>query len=330
MYRVGIIGCGNIANVHAEVLSSLENIRLCGCADILPERAERLAGRFGGNPYADWKQMAQTEKLDAVHLCTPHFLHPTMAAEAADLGLAVFTEKPPALNAEGWRLIHQAAEKVPLGICFQNRYLPHIQACHRLLGEGTYGALKGIRAFVTWNRSAAYYQEAAWKGHWDTEGGGALINQAIHTLDLVLGFLGQPQQVEVSMRDHHLRGVIEVEDTVEIYLRRAEVPALLYASTAYSADVPVLIELQLEKAALRLEDDRLTLIQGSRREELIQTTDAALGRSYWGAGHKACITDFYRAMATGEPYANDVASCENTMQVLFRLYEQGRRSMNEK
>ena len=318
MFRVGIIGCGGISAVHAQVLRELTNTELAACADVLPDRA----GRYGCAAYTDWQTMLDREKLDAVHLCTPHYLHPVMAAEAARRGIAVFTEKPPAIDAAGWDQVKEAAKRVPVGICFQNRYHPHIQSCRRFLQEGTYGSLRGIRAFVTWNRTAEYYAAADWKGKWATEGGGALINQAIHTLDLIIGFLGLPDQAESAMRNHHLRDAIEVEDTAEIYLRKGNVPALLYASNAYSQDAPVIIELHLDQAVLRLEGDLMTVIRDGQRQDIPCVTDPVLGRSYWGAGHKACIADFYHSLETGTPYPNDPASCDATMQTLLKLYSQ--------
>lgn len=316
MFRAGLIGCGGISAVHAHVLGELENTELAACADVIPERA----ARYGCAAYTDWKEMLDREKLDAVHLCTPHYLHPVMAAEAARRGIAVFTEKPPAIDAAGWEQVKAAAENVPVGICFQNRYHPHVRSCMRFLREGTYGRLKGLRAFVTWNRTAEYYAAAEWKGKWATEGGGALINQAIHTLDLIVGFLGLPDQAEAVMHNHHLREAIEVEDTAEIYLEKGGVPALLYASNAYSQDAPVILEMHFDQAVIRLEGDLMTVIRDGRKQEILCTTDPVIGRSYWGAGHKACIADFYRSMEAKAPYQNDPASCENTMRTLFRLY----------
>ena len=195
-------------------------------------------------------------------------------------------------------------------------------SCHRFLREGTYGALRGIRAFVTWNRTAEYYAAADWKGKWDMEGGGALINQAIHTLDLIIGLLGCPDQAEAAMRNHHLGKAIEVEDTAEIYLRKGDIPALLYASNAYSQDAPVILELHFDQAVIRLEGDVMTLIRDGKKKEITCVTDPVIGRSYWGAGHKACIADFYHSMETGTPYQNDPASCEATMRTLLQLYSQ--------
>ena len=133
--------------------------------------------------------------------------------------------------------------------------------------------------------------------------------------------LGLPDQAEVTFRNHRLAGKIEVEDTAEIYLRKGDVPALLYASNAYSQDAPVLIELHFDQAVIRLEGDLMTIFRNGKKQEIACSTDPVLGRSYWGAGHKACIADFYRSMENGAPYPNDPASCDATMRTLLKLYE---------
>lgn len=322
MFQAGIVGCGGIAQVHAQVLSDWEKTTLAACADIRPERARAMAEKYGCRAYASMEEMLEKEHLDAVHLCTPHYLHPIMALKAAKQGVAVFTEKPPAIDPAGWEKIKEAAKLQPLGVCFQNRYNDNVRECRRILDAGTYGGLIGLRAFVTWNRTKEYYTSADWKGAWATEGGGALINQAVHTLDLAVGFLGMPDQVESTMRNHHLKGVIEVEDTAEIYLKKQDRAALLYFSNAYTEDAPVLIELQLEKAVLRMEDDRLEIRQGGAVTVKEFEKETRMGRAYWGAGHKKCIRDFYSSIRDGRPYQNNAASCEDTMQTMLKIYAQ--------
>ena len=327
MVRIGLIGCGGISKVHSQVIHGMEDAQLAACADILPDRAQATADKYGCAAYTDYLKMLDNVHPDAVHLCTPHYLHPVMAEEAARRGIAVFTEKPPAIDEAGWQKILWAAKRVPVGVCFQNRYNPNVLKAQEILRQGTYGRLKGIRAFVTWHRTADYYTGADWKGNWATEGGGALINQAIHTLDLVVRFLGKVDRAEAAMANHHLKGVIEVEDTAEIYMENGDVPALLFASTAHCANAPVMIELTLEQAVLRLEEDSLEIRQGSEREMISCSADTALGLSYWGAGHTACIRDFYRCVRENKPFGNDPASCEETMKALFAIYAQGRKML---
>ena len=327
MKRVGIVGCGGIAQVHAAVLDRLESTALAACADIVPERAGAMAAKYGCRAYASMEAMLSAEELDAVHLCTPHHLHAPMAEAAAGRGVAVFTEKPPVIDRSQWQQLRRAAALAPLGVCFQNRYRPNVRRLRQLLREETFGAPVGARAFVTWRREAPYYRDSGWRGTWATEGGGALINQSIHTLDLLVWLLGAPQAVEARLANHHLRGVIEVEDTVEAYLVLGGKPAVFYATNAYTQDAPVFLEVQAERATLRLSGDALEIVRDGdvRRETFPQPQ--TLGKGYWGNGHLPCIEDFYRCLAAGAPYGNDLASVADTVEAMLQIYEQNPRTL---
>lgn len=327
MFRAAIIGCGGIAQVHASVLHTLPDTELIACADIRPERAAAMAEKYGCRAYPSMDALLENERPDSVHLCVPHYLHAPMAKAAADRGIAVFSEKPPVISREQWQLLEEAAAKVPLGICFQNRYNPNVEEAKRLIASGEYGKLLGARAFVTWKREAPYYLDSGWRGTWATEGGGVLINQSIHTLDLLVQLVGRPERAETHMANHHLNGTIEVEDTVEAYLVLGGKPTLFYATTAYSQDAPVLIELNLEGAVLRLESDALEIRTGKGTERKTFEVPATLGKGYWGTGHTACIADFYQSIAEGKPFRNDLDSVRDTADLMLTMYEQGRASL---
>ncbi|MBO4926495.1 MAG: Gfo/Idh/MocA family oxidoreductase [Clostridia bacterium] len=327
MFRVGIVGCGGIAQVHAAVLDRLEETRLAACADIVPERAAEMAGRSGARAYGSLEEMLAAEKLDAVHLCTPHHLHAPMAETAAEAGVAVLTEKPPAISREQWETLEKAAEKVPVGVCLQNRYNPNVQEARRLIENGAYGSVLGARAFVTWQRDAAYYTDSPWRGAWATEGGSALINQSIHTLDLLVTLLGRPEAAAGSMSNRHLKNVIETEDTVEAYLTLGGRPALFYASNAYAANAPVLLDIQMERAVLRLEGEGMEIRLPDRTEYRAFPQPETLGKGYWGNGHFPCIRDFYRCLASGAPYPNRLEEVRDTVMLMLDLYGQGKKSL---
>ena len=324
MFRVGLVGCGGIAQVHAAVLHAQENTALAACADIYPEKAQALADRYGCAAYASLAEMLAAEQLDAVHLCTPHYLHTPMAAELAERGIAVFTEKPPVIDRAQWNTLRQAAEKVPVAVCFQNRYNANVQAARQLILSRSYGGLLGARAFVTWSRDAGYYQQSGWRGAWATEGGGVLINQAVHTLDLLVWLMGRPEKVEATLRNHHLPGVIQVEDTAEVYLVLDGRPALLYATSAYTRNAPVFVEFQLERATLRISENALEILTDAGVERRVFDAPEPLGKGYWGNGHLPCIADFYACLAAGRPCQNDLASVENTVEAMLQIYENGR------
>ena len=141
-YRVGVVGCGGIAQVHGAVLRDLEGVELIACADIRRERAEDFAQKYGGKAYDSMEAMLEAEDLDAVHLCTPHYLHTPMAKLAAGRGIHVFTEKPPVISWDQWREF-QELEKAPgrVGVCFQNRYNKSVLMVETLLATGQAGPL---------------------------------------------------------------------------------------------------------------------------------------------------------------------------------------------
>ena len=194
-----------------------------------------------------------------------------------------------------------------------------------LLASGKPGKILGARAFVTWNRNVPYYTESGWRGSLTTEGGGVLINQSIHTLDLMVRFLGRPQAVEASMANRHLKGVIEVEDTLEAYLEFPGAAGLFYATTAYCADSPVLLELTCENVTLRMEESEVTCLwKDGQKERISFEQPVAQGKAYWGVSHEVCIADFYEAVDRGLPYQNDIESVKNTAETMLAVYSSAR------
>ncbi len=327
-YRVGLVGCGGIAQVHGEALSSLEGVELLACADIRPERAQAFAGKFGGRAYPSLEAMLAGEQLQCLHICTPHYLHTPMAEEAARRGIHVFTEKPPVIDREQWARF-QALEQAPIrvGVCFQNRYNASVELLRQVLASGEAGKVLGARAFVTWHREAPYYTESGWRGSLETEGGGALINQSIHTLDLLGQFLGRAGEVEATLCNHHLKGVIEVEDMLEAYISFGEAHALFYATTAHCADSPVLVELTCENATLRMEEQVVDLSWKDGTKEhfsLASPKSPSTGKAYWGASHSLCIGDFYRCLREGTPFRTDIPGIRDTAELMLAAYQSAR------
>lgn len=325
--RCGIVGCGGIAQVHARVLAELETAEPAAFADIRPERAQAIAEKYGGRAYDSLTAMLDGEALEVLHICTPHSLHLPMAQEAARRGIEVFTEKPPAISPDQWREFQALAGQVRVGVCFQNRYNPGTDFCRELLESGRAGKLLGARAFVTWRRDAPYYTESGWRGSLATEGGGALINQAIHTLDLLVYLFGPGKVLGASLSNRHLPGVIEVEDTLEATLDFTGARGLFYATTAYCTDAPVMLEIVCENLTMRIEGDEVTVRdkEGNvQKRDFSREAGKATGKSYWGASHGRCIQDFYRAVLTGGPYRNDIPGVADTVELMLAVYQAAR------
>lgn len=339
--RVGIIGCGGIAQVHGWALSQRNDITMVVACDKERVRAEHFCEKYIGKGSqgqrgwdeqeqrtccveTDWRKLCEMD-LDAVHVCTPHYLHAPMAVELLKSGKAVFMEKPCAISREQFAQLCEADRMHPgkLGFCFQNRYNETTRMTDELIAEGRIGRVIGTRGFVTWQRDEEYYQSSDWKGGKVTEGGGVLINQSIHTLDLMLRYLGKPVAVQASTHNHHLQGVIEVEDAVEAWMRFPEGQrACFYASNGYAEDAPVILEIQGEKGRIMICGAEVTLYSketGIQHFEL--DSGVGIGKSYWGVGHKACINDFYDSLDAGKAFPIDVAGVETTFDTMMRIYE---------
>ena len=318
--RVGIVGCGSIAQVHAEAISKMETAQLVAVMDIIKSRAEDLADIFGGEVCDTFEELLGSD-IDVLHICTPHVQHTPMAKAAAEKGIAVFTEKPPVITFEQWEEFQKIAESIPLGICFQNRYNKSVCHIKQFLSEGKGGSFIGAKAFLTWKREEAYYTESSWRGSLETEGGGALINQAIHTLDLLVYFLGRPKKVEAAMQNFHLKDYIEVEDTLNARIDYNGAPVLFYATTGYSVDSPVFIEMLFENVTVQLRENHVDFIwKNGRIEKFVFETVKHGGKAYWGSGHENCINDYYHKLEMGEAPPIGVPEIENTIELLLSTY----------
>ena len=331
--KVGIVGCGNIAKTHVWALNQMEDIQIAGFADTELQKAEKISEEyscgkvFHPNAYNSLESMIKNEKLDAVHICTPHYLHVPQIIQVVKAGIAAFSEKPPAISIEEFENLEKVSEKncAKIGFCFQNRYNKTVTKAKQIINSGEIGELIGARAFVTWRRDEDYYK-TDWKGKISTEGGGVLINQAIHTLDLLLYFLGKPEKVEASVHNHHLKGKIEVEDTVEAWMtfdkgRRA----CFYASNAYICDAPVILELECQNGIVSVMDKCILLRKKESLPEMIyvnQDEKKAVGKDYWGNGHLECIRDFYDSFLNGKKFQNNLEGVKTTMQTMMKIYEQ--------
>ena len=325
-YRVGIVGCGGIARVHAQSLLRMDNVKMIAFADCKPERAQSFASEYGGNAYASLEEMLAAEHLDVLHICTPHALHVPMALQAAEKGIQVFTEKPAAVNDEQMDALMEAAKKVHVGVCFQNRYNDNVRYVQQALQKGEGGKVLGARAFVTWHREAPYYTESGWRGTMALEGGSVLINQSIHTLDLLTVLLGEAQTAEATMANHHLKGVIETEDTLEAWIQyKSGATACFYATNAYCGNAPVLIEIVCENRTYRLEGDKLYIKESTGEYQKVEfAAKEAFGKSYWGTGHLSCIRNFYASLDGSEEYLVKLEEAERTMRLMFQIYRSAR------
>lgn len=201
MIRAAVVGCGDVSVVHLQAIDALADAVLVGVCDTDPAAREAAAARYGVPAFADHRQLLAGAQPDVVHISTPHHQHADVAVSCLEAGVAVILEKPLAHTLADARRILIAAEQHPttkIGVCYQNRYNATVQAMHALVTSGDLGAVTGASATLLWHRTPAYYQAKPWRGRADQSGGGVLINQAIHTLDLVQWLLGEVTAVAGS------------------------------------------------------------------------------------------------------------------------------------
>lgn len=300
MKRAAIIGFGTIAPIHLAAIEANPEITLCAICDIDPEKQSKIPGNIPF--YTDYQQLLEQEHPDCVHICLPHWLHVPVSMYFAERGVHVFCEKPVALTADQARAFadfEAAHPAVHMGICLQNRLNETTETLKALLDSGEYGKIIGCRGFVPWHRPRSYYEEAPWRGVLETAGGGSMINQSVHTLDLLYYLCGDIAALHGTVSQLADYG-IEVEDTVTARLEFASgVKGLFFATNCNYGNESIQIRVKTEKAAFLIEDDRLYKITGDTREILCENAKMPGEKFYFGASHGKLISKFYRALEDG-------------------------------
>ena len=325
MATAALIGCGDVSAVHLEAIAAIDGIDLVGVCDTDPDRLAAAAAALSVPGFADHRQLIDGVRPDVVHICTPHDQHVQVAIDCLERGVHVITEKPLAHTVgDGQRLVAAADRaEAKIAVCFQNRYNATVAAMHQLLASGDLGEATGASATVMWHRTADYYRDRPWRGRWSSSGGGLLMNQAIHTVDLVQWLVGPVTRVRGHAATHHLTDVIEVEDTAEMVLEHVNgARSVFYATLANTVNAPVTLDIVTEQATLSLRGD-LTVSYADGRVEVVPERRAASGgRSYWGVSHELLIRDFYDRLGDPEPFWISPAEAAKSLAIVKDVYAQ--------
>lgn len=318
-FRIAIIGCGSICGNHIKSILESENT-LCAVCDILPEQTERIKEKYslGDLPvYTDYKEMIDTERPDSVHICTPHYLHAEMICYALSKDVNVLSEKPLFISLEQMEDIKKAvkATKAQLGVCHQNRYEENMLTLKRLTADG----VKGGGGFVLWNRNADYYNSASWRGTVAMEGGGVMINQALHTLDILQWICGMPKYVTAHTFCDTLKGVIEVEDTATARFELEDGTALtFFATNGAGCDLTPRLEFKLMNGETVVASNKLVTLN----KEVVsgKEKESYEGKAVWGTGHAKLISDFYSAIREGRHFDIDFEEGSKVVRLILAMY----------
>jgi len=306
-----VIGLGNLGPIHASILRE-QGHELCAVCDVDETKLEKFPDVVH---YTDYKKMLDEVKPDVVHVCTPHYLHAEMILAALERDVSVLCEKPLCIREEDIPKIIEAEKKSKgiVGVCHQNRYNPeNIYVRDLLRGK----KVNSVTANVVWARDEKYYASGEWRGKWATEGGGVLINQALHTLDLVQWMVGMPEYAIGNISNFTHRDCIEVEDTATV-LYEGKTSFSFFATTASSADFPVEIVLNTELGIIRVTDGEVyqngDVVKFGARDKLY-------GKACYGIGHDGLIGDFYDHVKRGKPFQTNAEEASKVVRLILAAY----------
>ena len=316
--RTAVIGIGAIGPIHIKGL--LENgAQIVALCDIKKEKCEKANRDFGisANIYEDYITMLDREQPDVVHICTPHYLHAPMICECLGRGIHVLSEKPLAISEAQLNQIEQAAKhtKGQLGVCFQNRfnaatvYVKNLFKDQKIISAG---------ATMMWNRDKAYYDQDAWRGTKEFEGGGVMINQAIHSLDMLIYLCGMPQSVVAHTHNISLQNVIEVEDTaMGVFTLADGAKFSISATNALNRSFPPYFMYRGERDTVMMTGDHIIV-----NDNFVTASDgkALFGKSVWGVGHAKLIKEYYRCVESGEQFPIDFEEGAKAIRAILAMY----------
>lgn len=327
--RFGILGCGTIAPTHAQAIAAGGGV-LIGAVSRRYAQAQAFAHEFSCRAYETYEAMLSDEGIDAVSVCTPTGDHFANARQALLAGKHVMVEKPMCLTLlEADALIALSKERgLCLGVISQSRFSDAAQTIRRLVDSGEAGRPVSAQLMMRFYRGQEYYDSAAWRGTFAGDGGGVIMNQGIHGIDLLCYLMGRPVSVTGYARTR-LRN-IEVEDTVAAALAFENgAVAVIDATTCSLPSFEKRFILGFEKGTIILENDSITLwtVPGdcpeSCRVSLAGNTSAD-NRSVTTAYHIREYGNFIRHITEGEPLVIDGGQGRMPLGVILGVYESSR------
>ncbi len=332
---MAILGGGNIASVHAQAIDEVEGARLTLVADAGSGRGRELAERYGARYTGDAQAAIADPEVDAVVVTTPSGLHAEAVVAAAERGKHALVEKPLDIRLDRCDAMIEAARAggTVLAGVFQNRFAPGVARVREAVQAGRLGRLVLANAAVPWHRPETYYAGDGWRGTWRLDGGGALMNQGIHTVDLLQHLAGPLAGLSASTatRVH----AIEVEDTAVASLRFVGgALGTLHATTASWPGTPARVELYGEKGTVVLEDGRIAMwrVAGADPDEERAVLELDAGGGSGSADpmaigierHRLQMRDFVAAVQGGHAPAVPGPEARRAVEIVLAVYASAR------
>lgn len=331
----GIIGCGMIAGFHAKAIADIPGAKLVGCQNRRIESAERLANEWGAVAYEDLDEMLANPKIDVVTICTPSGAHMEPAIAAAKAGKHLIVEKPLEITLKRCDKIIAACEEndVVVSTIFPSRFHKASQLVKKAIDKGRFGTLTLGDAYVKWFRTQEYYDSGQWRGTWALDGGGALMNQAIHSVDLLTWLMGPITEIRaVTATLAHKR--IEVEDVAIASLRFANgALGTIEATTAAFPGMLKKIEIHGSEGSAVIEEEDIKVWDFSKQtaadkkiikefESVTETGGGAADPTAIGhQAHTKQFKDVLKAIKTGGPMMVDGPEGRRSVEVILGVYK---------
>ena len=340
--RYGIVGVGGMGGHHGRTIvkAASKEFRLAAVADIVPEIAQRVGAELGVPHFLSAQEMYDSGLIDAVIIATPHYMHPVLTIRAARAGIHVLCEKPLAVTVGKARamIAECAKRKVALGGMLQQRTRGVMVKMKQMVDAGKLGEVFRVSMICSnWYRTQAYYDSGAWRGTWDGEGGGILLNQAPHSLDLFQWIGGLPTRVTAVLKTRAHR--IEVENSANIICEYGDGKVgYIYATTA---ELPGMEQLMIcgDKGTLVAEDGKLrfgrlsmSVSEHLRRCKTRGADDIAPPKCEWqdapfneklDGRHVNVIRAFARHLLAGGPMVASGAEAINELEISNAAYLAG-------
>lgn len=323
----GIIGAGAICPLHIAAIEHCEGARLAGIADVSEERAKSVGEANQVPWYTDYNRLLADPEVDVVCILTPSGLRAPICIDAARAGKHVIAEKPLEVSLERVDSIINECDRagVKLAVIYQLRFLPGVQAVAKAVLEGRLGRPVLGDAYVKWRRAQDYYDSATWRGTWALDGGGALMNQGIHYIDLLQWFMGPTLTVSGHISTL-VRQRIEVEDTAVACLTfEGGALGVIEACTSANVGRPARLELRGECGTIVLEDGNVVFWGIDGEDEFVAPyVDTGSGATnpmaITSVGHEAQISDMVDAINEGRPPVVDGREARKAIEIISAIY----------
>ncbi len=324
--NVGVIGCGTISGVHFDAIVDSEQARICAVCDVVEDKVLSVAERFDVPYFTDYNAMLNAVPLDVIHVLLPHDLHGSVTLELLALDKHIVLEKPVGITMNELGKIEGQARKYKktVGVTLQNRFNPTTEKMKALIDEGSLGNLIAATGSVAWYRDDAYYNTSDWRGFNKRAGGGLLINQAIHTLDLMAYLGGGVTSVQGSMGNYN-HPEVDVEDTAHAVMHfKSGGIGNFFGTNNHGTNSQVSLEMVFEYGILQLRDQQVFMTQNDKSTLIASDLPSTGEKQYWGLGHKRCIEDIYSAIIEGSPMRVTLNDGLAATELVLGIYESSR------